>query len=53
MTRCRSGLKHWFAYYGMVGSSSPACVRYRCEAPNPRYRPTDDPYLFDRLREGK
>lgn len=37
---------HWFAYYGVVGSSSPICVR--CGAPNPRYRPDDDP-----LREAR
>jgi hypothetical protein len=34
--------KHWFAYYGLVGSSAPKCQR--CGAPNPKYRPDDDPY---------
>lgn len=33
--------RHWFAFYGYVGSSSPVCVR--CGAPNPGYRPDDDP----------
>ena len=34
-------IRHWFAYWGYVGSSSPVCVR--CGAPNPNYRPDDDP----------
>jgi hypothetical protein len=33
-------IRHWFAYFGEVGSSSPVCVR--CGAPNPHYRPEDD-----------
>jgi hypothetical protein len=33
---------HWFAYPGEVGSSSPECTRYGCEAENPRYRRDDD-----------
>jgi hypothetical protein len=34
------GRRHWFAYYGSPGTSSPVCVR--CGAPNPRYRSHDD-----------
>jgi hypothetical protein len=41
MSRCPVQARHWFAYYGYVGSSSPVCVR--CGAPNPNYRPDDDP----------
>jgi hypothetical protein len=40
VSRCRG--RHWFAYFGWVGSSSPTCVRYGCDAPNPNYRPDDD-----------
>lgn len=40
--RCRYGIRHWFAYHGWVGSSSPVCTR-GCGTPNPRYRPEDDP----------
>lgn len=40
----RRCLRHWFAYYRWVGSSSPRCVR--CGAPNPRYRPDDDPHAI-------
>lgn len=40
--RCPGNLRHWFVYRGWVGSSSPTCVR--CEAPNPSYRPADDPF---------
>ena len=39
--RRRCGRRHWFAYYGQVGSSSPTCRR--CDAPNPNYRPEADP----------
>jgi hypothetical protein len=42
MTYCSHGARHWFAYYGMVGSSAPACRR--CGAKNPDYRPADDPF---------
>lgn len=42
--------RHWFAYRGWVGSSSPTCTRYGCDAPNPNYRPDDDPKRGDRLR---
>lgn len=35
--------RHWFTYYGQRGSSSPVCVRHGCNAPNPDYRPEDDP----------
>lgn len=38
--RC-TALRHWYAYRGQVGSSSPTCVR--CGSPNPKYRPADDP----------
>ena len=37
------GARHWFAYYGWPGSSSPVCVR--CGAPNPRYDKDRDPLL--------
>lgn len=33
--RCTQGWRHWFTYYGHVGSSSPTCVR--CGGPNPNY----------------
>jgi hypothetical protein len=39
---CRNGARHWFTYYGQVGTSAPRCRR--CNEPNPRYRPADDPY---------
>jgi hypothetical protein len=37
---CKTGGRHWYAYYGWVGSSSPVCVR--CGEPNPNYRREDD-----------
>jgi hypothetical protein len=40
MSRCKNRARHWFTYYGWVGSSSPVC-RW-CGAPNPNYRPEDD-----------
>lgn len=40
MTRCSEGMRHWFTYYGWVGSSSPVCRR--CHAPNPNYDPDRD-----------
>lgn len=42
MSRCNTGGRHWFAYYGQVGTSAPTCVR-GCGATNPRYRPEEDP----------
>ena len=39
--RCPGHQRHWYAYYGWVGSSSPTCVR--CGAPNPDYAPERDP----------
>lgn len=42
MKYCKYGIRHWFAYYGIVGSSAPTCRR--CGAPNPNYRPDDDPF---------
>ncbi len=42
MARCRNTwVRHWFAYWGEVGTSSPVCRR--CGEPNPNYRPDDDP----------
>jgi hypothetical protein len=41
------GGPHWYAYYGRPGSSSPVCVRYGCDAPNPRYDRDRDPYAGD------
>jgi hypothetical protein len=40
---CAGGHRHWFAYPGQVGTSSPVCTRYACDAVNPNYRPEDDP----------
>lgn len=40
---CLGGQRHWFAYYGWVGSSAPACQRYGCRALNPNYDPERDP----------
>lgn len=40
-TRCPGHARHWFAYYGRPGTSSPTCRR--CDSPNPNYRPDDDP----------
>lgn len=37
---CRAGARHWFAYYGLVGSSAPTCQR--CGAANPNYDPERD-----------
>jgi hypothetical protein len=42
MTRCSA--RHWFAYRGMVGSSSPRCTRPGCDALNPKYDSDYDPY---------
>lgn len=39
---CKFGARHWFAYYGWVGSSSPICRR--CGAANPDYDRDRDPY---------
>lgn len=39
---CRWHMRHWFAYRGHVGSSSPTCVR--CSEPNPNYDPDRDPF---------
>jgi hypothetical protein len=39
--RCIWHWRHWFTYYGQPGTSSPVCRR--CAAPNPDYRPEDDP----------
>lgn len=33
-------MRHWFAYRGWVGSSSPVCIR--CGTPNPNYDPDRD-----------
>lgn len=41
---CHGNARHWFAYRGMVGSSSPVCVRYGCSQPNPNYDPDADPF---------
>lgn len=41
--QCRSGRRHWFAYYGQPGSSAPTCRRWPCEEPNPNYDPDRDP----------
>lgn len=41
MARCKSNMRHWFTYYGWVGSSAPTCRH--CGAPNPRYDPDRDP----------
>ena len=38
---CQWHARHWFAYRGQVGTSSPTCVR--CGAPNPRYERERDP----------
>jgi hypothetical protein len=43
INRCTIGARHWFTYYGRVGSSAPACLR--CDEPNPNYRPEDDDLL--------
>jgi hypothetical protein len=40
-TRCRSGARHWFTYYGWVGSSAPTCRH--CGATNPNYDRQRDP----------
>lgn len=37
---CRAGARHWFAYYGLVGSSAPTCQR--CGVPNSNYDPKHD-----------
>lgn len=41
MPRCQGNYRHWFAYYGWVGSSSPTCV-HGCGTANPRYDATRD-----------
>lgn len=45
-SRCTRSARHWYARYGWVGSSAAFCQH--CEAPNPRYRLLDDPYLDGR-----
>lgn len=47
---CKGGIRHWFAYPGQVGTSSPVCTRYQCDASNPNYRPEDDPFWRARWR---
>lgn len=42
VTPCRLAARHWYAYYGWVGSSAPECQH--CGEPNPHYRPDDDPW---------
>jgi hypothetical protein len=37
--------RHFYAYYGWVGSSSPECRR--CGAPNNTYDPSRDPFHDD------
>jgi hypothetical protein len=44
-TRCRNGARHWYAYYGWVGSSSPKCLH--CGEPNPKYDRDRDPHACD------
>ena len=41
MPPCTRGARHWFAYYGWVGSSAPTCRH--CGAPNPNYDIDRDP----------
>lgn len=48
MARCTRGARHWFAYYGWVGSSAPVCRR--CGAPNPYYDRDRDPLATDTRR---
>jgi len=38
---CPGHARHWFAYYGWPGTSSPVCLR--CGASNPNYAPERDP----------
>lgn len=50
MPPCHQHARHWFAYRGLrggVGTSSPVCVRYGCDVPNPNYDPDRDPYRKD------
>lgn len=42
---CRDGARHWFTYYGLVGSSAPTCQR--CGIRNPHYDPDRDDKLHD------
>lgn len=52
VSRC-SG-RHWFAYRGWVGTSSPTCTRWGCDAPNPRYdRDRDPKAVVARTRTGR
>lgn len=39
---CTSAARHWFTYYGCVGSSAPTCRH--CGARNPNYDPNRDPF---------
>lgn len=45
MSRCTEGARHWFTYYGEVGTSSPTCRR--CGATNPNYDRDRDPYACE------
>ena len=36
--------RHWYAYRGQVGTSSPTCTRLGCNHPNPAYDRDRDPY---------
>lgn len=57
---CQHNARHWFAYYGWVGSSAPTCRH--CGEPNPRYVRDRDPFageagaarhaLFAAVRDG-
>ena len=53
MTGCGNmNQRHWFAYYGSPGTSSPTCVRYGCAAPNPNYDRERDPNAPIEARRG-
>ena len=39
---CHHHARHWFTYYGWVGSSAPTCRH--CHQPNPNYDPDRDPF---------
>lgn len=51
MARCMGGARHWFAYPGQVGSSSPTCTRWGCNAANPNYNPDADTRAGETAKE--
>jgi hypothetical protein len=48
MSHCTQAARHWWTYYGYVGSSAPTCRH--CGAPNPNYDRDRDPHATEESR---